>query len=236
MPPVGTTGNGTRGPTEYGKDCNSDPKGSFPGMKTLDACVAKLKGCKMANLPAGHSAGMTAAGTRRATGTTSARTARSRARTAQTQQPAAAPSTIPSREILKEPHRRPPFPEPDAAAVAALPHPHTAGAAPRACEEHQRDRGLEQPGRHGIDGSDSGSRRRRLSSHAATRVDPSTPTSQRSPIWAQSSFVTRRGGPYPKVVVAELDLPDCTADKPATNWNSTLLDGIVKAVMLAICV
>ena len=35
--------------------------------------------------------------------------------------------------------------------------------------------------------------------------------------------------PYPKVVVAELDPPDCTADKPATNWNSTLLDGIGKS-------
>ena len=35
--------------------------------------------------------------------------------------------------------------------------------------------------------------------------------------------------PYPKVVVAELGPPDCTADKPATNWNSTLLDGIGKS-------
>ena len=47
--PPGTIGNGTCGPTSYGKDCNADPKGSFPGMKTLNACVAKLKGCKMAN-------------------------------------------------------------------------------------------------------------------------------------------------------------------------------------------
>lgn len=49
LPPIGTTGNGTCGPTDYGKDCNVDPKGSFPGMPTLEACVAKLKGCKMAN-------------------------------------------------------------------------------------------------------------------------------------------------------------------------------------------
>jgi len=41
-------GNGTCGPTAYGKDCNADPKGSFPGMKTIEACVEKLQGCKMA--------------------------------------------------------------------------------------------------------------------------------------------------------------------------------------------
>eukprot|EP01051_Picozoa_sp_SAG22_P016886 SAG22_NODE_2485_length_2523_cov_1.682756_2_plen_129_part_00 len=28
--------------------------------------------------------------------------------------------------------------------------------------------------------------------------------------------------PYPKVVVPELTPPDCTASKPATNWDSTL--------------
>ena len=41
---VGTTGNGTCGPTNYGLDCNTAPKGSFPGMTTLDECVNKLKG------------------------------------------------------------------------------------------------------------------------------------------------------------------------------------------------
>jgi hypothetical protein len=41
--------------------------------------------------------------------------------------------------------------------------------------------------------------------------------------------------PYPKVVVPELDPPDCTATKPATNWNSTLFDGIMRDFMAAVC-
>lgn len=39
--------------------------------------------------------------------------------------------------------------------------------------------------------------------------------------------------PYPRVVVAELDPPDCTATTPATNWNSELFDGIVRDFMTA---
>ena len=70
--------------------------------------------------------------------------------------------------------------------------------------------------------------------------------------------------PYPYVVVPELTPPDCTKDKytcphsavarifccaifavtprncalpgrPATNWNSTLFDGIVRDFMAAVC-
>jgi hypothetical protein len=41
--------------------------------------------------------------------------------------------------------------------------------------------------------------------------------------------------PYPKVVVPELTPPDCTATKPATNWNSTLFDGIVRDFMEGVC-
>jgi len=48
-PPVGTISNGTCGATSVVPDCNTAPKGSFPGMATMAACVAKLKGCKMAN-------------------------------------------------------------------------------------------------------------------------------------------------------------------------------------------
>ena len=33
----------------------------------------------------------------------------------------------------------------------------------------------------------------------------------------------------------ELTPPDCTATKPATNWNSTLFDGIVRDFMEAVC-
>lgn len=41
--------------------------------------------------------------------------------------------------------------------------------------------------------------------------------------------------PNPKVVVTELTPPDCTKDKPATNWNSTMLDQIVSDFMGAVC-
>ena len=41
--------------------------------------------------------------------------------------------------------------------------------------------------------------------------------------------------PYPRVVVPELDPPDCTPTNPATNWNSTLFDQIVSDFMLAVC-
>jgi hypothetical protein len=43
------------------------------------------------------------------------------------------------------------------------------------------------------------------------------------------------GYPYPQVVVTELTPPDCTATKPATNWNSTLFDGIMRDFMSAVC-
>jgi sucrose-6-phosphate hydrolase SacC (GH32 family) len=52
-PPVGTTGNGTCGATSFGGDCNVDPTGAWnaaaENITTLAACVAKAKGCKMAN-------------------------------------------------------------------------------------------------------------------------------------------------------------------------------------------
>eukprot|EP01051_Picozoa_sp_SAG22_P023385 SAG22_NODE_6010_length_916_cov_1.569155_1_plen_202_part_00 len=41
--------------------------------------------------------------------------------------------------------------------------------------------------------------------------------------------------PYPRVVVPELTPSDCTAAKPATNWNSTLFDGIMADFMVAVC-
>jgi hypothetical protein len=51
--PVGTIGNGTCGATNYGGDCNSDPKGAWDakkeGILNLTACVARAKSCKMAN-------------------------------------------------------------------------------------------------------------------------------------------------------------------------------------------
>ena len=41
--------------------------------------------------------------------------------------------------------------------------------------------------------------------------------------------------PYPRVVVPELTPSDCSATKPATNWNSTLFDAIMKDFMVAVC-
>ena len=41
--------------------------------------------------------------------------------------------------------------------------------------------------------------------------------------------------PYPQVVVPELTPPDCTATKPATNWNSTLFDQVMSDFMAAVC-
>ena len=41
--------------------------------------------------------------------------------------------------------------------------------------------------------------------------------------------------PYPRVAVTELAPSDCTASKPATNWNSTLFDGVIRDFMSAVC-
>jgi len=51
-PPAGTTGNGTCGGTDFGGDCDSQPKGAWDAaaenITTLAACVAKATPCKMA--------------------------------------------------------------------------------------------------------------------------------------------------------------------------------------------
>ena len=41
--------------------------------------------------------------------------------------------------------------------------------------------------------------------------------------------------PNPRVVVTELTPSDCTKDKPATNWNSTYFDAIMRDFMAAVC-
>ena len=41
--------------------------------------------------------------------------------------------------------------------------------------------------------------------------------------------------PNPRVVVPELKPSDCTKTKPATNWNSTYFDGIMRDFMAAVC-
>ena len=41
--------------------------------------------------------------------------------------------------------------------------------------------------------------------------------------------------PNPRAVVTELTPSDCTEDKPATNWNSTVFDGIMSDFMGAVC-
>ena len=51
--PVGTVGNGTCGATSFGGDCDADASGAWDAAKenitSLSACVARAKGCKMAN-------------------------------------------------------------------------------------------------------------------------------------------------------------------------------------------
>lgn len=41
--------------------------------------------------------------------------------------------------------------------------------------------------------------------------------------------------PNPRLVVPELTPPDCTATKPATNWNSSFFDQLMKDFMHAVC-
>ena len=41
--------------------------------------------------------------------------------------------------------------------------------------------------------------------------------------------------PNPRVVVPELVPSDCTATKPATNWNSSYFDDIMRDFMAAVC-
>ena len=41
--------------------------------------------------------------------------------------------------------------------------------------------------------------------------------------------------PNPRVTVPELTAPDCNASSPATNWNSTLLDGVMADFFSAVC-
>eukprot|EP00662_Eupelagonemidae_sp_cell21_P024126 gene24126-66057_t len=40
--------------------------------------------------------------------------------------------------------------------------------------------------------------------------------------------------PNPRVTVPELTPPDCSPTRPQTNWNSTLLDGVVRDFMAAV--
>jgi hypothetical protein len=40
--------------------------------------------------------------------------------------------------------------------------------------------------------------------------------------------VRRPQFPNPRVVVTELRPSDCTESKPATNWNSTMFDSIMR--------
>ena len=51
--PVGTVGNGTCGATSFGGDCDAGTSGAWDAAKenitSLSACVARAKGCKMAN-------------------------------------------------------------------------------------------------------------------------------------------------------------------------------------------
>jgi hypothetical protein len=41
--------------------------------------------------------------------------------------------------------------------------------------------------------------------------------------------------PDPRAVIPELRPPDCNTSHPATNWNSTVLDGVISDFMRAVC-
>ena len=53
--------------------------------------------------------------------------------------------------------------------------------------------------------------------------------------WALFRWLYCLRYPYPRVVVTELTPPDCTATRPATNWNSTHFDAIMRDFMAAVC-
>jgi hypothetical protein len=240
--PVGTIGNGTCGPTVTGKDCNTDPKGSFPGMKTLDACVAKLKGCKMANF-ASWSLGwndcswytecdwdhLCADCTKPGPSCPNPATGGC---------PVYHPFTS---EVLKKgPAPGPPSPPPPPPPSPPPPPPSPPSPSPAPPLGPRLNLTLS------VDW-DKSKVHNTASTSATVEVDVMPFLSQSGeggPFDAYFTALSNLGAeyvryspwyPYPHVVVMELTPPDCTATKPATNWNSTLFDGIVRDFMEAVC-
>ena len=193
-PPVGTIGNGTCGATKYGGDCNTDPTGAWDarkeGILNLTACVAKARGCKMANFVSfslkdwnsdcswysacdmGHLC-------------------------EDCSSCLGCPSYVPySSEVIKAV----PPQEPKVTLTAATVEVDVMPFLGRTHEGGKFD------------------------SYYAALSELGSEFVRFSP-WF----------PYPRVAVTELTPPDCTASRPATNWNSTLFDGVVRDFMSAVC-
>ena len=226
--PVGTVKNGTCGATSVGPDCNTAPKGSFPGLDTMAACVAKLKGCKMANYVSFSPPAPLGWGDCSWYNAASCDFDHLCSGGCATLPPS--PAGCPmlptlkcsfTSEVLKTPGPSP------------GPSPPGPPLAPR------------ENVTVNIDWSKIVMT---ANTSATVEVDVmpflSRVENRGGSFDAYYSALTNLGSafvrfspwfPYPQVVVPELTPSDCTATKPATNWNSTLFDGIVRDFMAAVC-
>jgi hypothetical protein len=220
--PAGTVGNGTCGATGFGGDCDADPSGAWnaaqEGILSLEACVAKAKPCKMANyvsfsnVPANSDCSWYAACDMGHLCEDCSKCG------------IGCPTYYPYQsEVLHDvaPPTMPPPPPPP-------PPPPT------------------PPPIHTT--IDWGAKPARVASTAATVEVDVMPflarTEEGGPFNSYYEALANLGAefvrfapwfPYPYVVVTELDPPDCNATHPATNWNSTLSDGVNRDFMAAVC-
>ena len=204
-PPPGTIINGTCGHTDWGTDCDREPKGAFDtdkeGIKDLAACVARVSKCQQ--------------------GLFASFSADPHHHDCSWYNECEAWPRLEDAGIYQTEALRPPPPPP--------------------------------PLQIAIDWS---AETRRTSTSATVEVDV-MPFLARQP--ATDPFITQHYGgsfekyfdalaslnasfvrfapwcPNPRLVVPELTPPDCTATKPATNWNSTFFDQLMKDFMSAAC-
>lgn len=216
-------GNGTCGATSYGGDCNVAPKGAWHasafGITTLAQCVAHAKGCKMAEY---ISFGPVTDDCSWFSECDMSHLCED-CHTCGIGCPKYYPYT--SAKVKSGPSPSPPGPPPPP------PPPITVSVA-----------------------IDWGSAPLTTASTAATveldccepflTRDPAAHTNGGGPFSSYFSAMKAMGAefvrfapwyPYPKIAVVELEPPDCTASKPATNWNSSLFDPILEDFMLAVC-
>ena len=237
-PAVGAIGNGTCGPTKVGLDCNTAPKGSFPGMKTFGECVTKVKGCKMGNYVA-FSLGwndcswystcdwdhLCADCTKPGPNCPNPATGGC---------PVYHPWVAEVLYNIGPP--APPAPTPPAPPVPPPPPPPPA-----------------PPTVFTLDVNWGAAPITTASTAATVEVDccepfltrdPAAHTHGGGPFASYLSAMKDLGAefvrfapwyPYPKVAVVELEPTDCTATTPASNWNSSLFDPILADFMSAVC-
>jgi hypothetical protein len=222
-PPVGAILNGTCGATTFGGDCDTAPKGAFKGVATLAACVAKVKACKMGN----YASFSNVPGNQDCSWYSECDTSDL---CKDCSKPASSPTCPPApgcpkyypyqTEVVKAVKPAPPGPPMPAPLPAAM----NLTVAVAWTSPAQT-----------------------ASTSATVEVDVMpflSRSSEGGPFDAYFTALSNLGAeyvryspwyPYPKVVVPELTPPDCTATKPATNWNSALFDGIVRDFMEAVC-